>query len=160
MKPATFKKDYYGGALLMVVGVAAAWVAVGYKVGTPARMGPGFFPLAIGVLMAITGFLIAVSARGDTATADGSPPGTGHSHGTPDLRGGLCIVASVLAFELLGVYGGLLPATFAIVFISALGDRSNTLLQAFALSVAMCVIAVVVFWWALQLQLPLFRWGG
>ncbi|MCJ9713295.1 tripartite tricarboxylate transporter TctB family protein, partial [Bordetella hinzii] len=51
------------------------------------------------------------------------------------------------------------PATFAIVFISALGDRTNTLKQALLLSVSMCVIAVVVFWWALQLQLPLFRWG-
>ncbi|MEJ8820436.1 tripartite tricarboxylate transporter TctB family protein [Variovorax humicola] len=160
MKPRTFKKDYYGGALLMVTGVIAAWVAVGYKVGTPARMGPGFFPLAIGVLMAVTGLLIALSARGDAATEDGSLPGHGHSHGTPDLRGCICIVGSVLAFQLLGEYGGLVPATFAIVFISALGDRTNTLFQAFMLSMAMCMIAVVVFWWALQLQLPLFRWGG
>ncbi|MFP3711527.1 tripartite tricarboxylate transporter TctB family protein, partial [Paraburkholderia sp. SIMBA_009] len=48
---------------------------------------------------------------------------------------------------------------FAIVFISALGDRKNTVKQAFVLSLGMSVIAVVVFWWALQLQLPLFRWG-
>ena len=50
-------------------------------------------------------------------------------------------------------------ATFAIVFISTLGDRKNTVKQAFVLSIGMSVIAVVVFWWALQLQLPLFRWG-
>ena len=43
--------------------------------------------------------------------------------------------------------------------ISALGDRKNTVKQAFVLSIGMSVIAVVVFWWALQLQLPLFRWG-
>ena len=60
---------------------------------------------------------------------------------------------------MLGHWGGLLPATFAIVFISALGDRKNTIKQAFVLSLGMSVIAVVVFWWALQLQLPLFRWG-
>jgi hypothetical protein len=24
----------------------------------------------------------------------------------------------------------------------------------------MCFIAVVIFWWALKLQLPLFQWGG
>ena len=63
-------------------------------------------------------------------------------------------------FLLLGEYGGLLPATFAIVFISALVDRDNTLREAFLLALAMMVIAVVVFWWALSLQLPLFQWGG
>ena len=41
----------------------------------------------------------------------------------------------------------------------ALGDRKNTIKQAILLSLAMSAIAVVVFWWALQLQLPLFRWG-
>jgi hypothetical protein len=77
----------------------------------------------------------------------------------PDLRGGICIILGIVAFIVLGNWGGLLPATFAITFISALGDRTNTVLQAFILSLAMVVVAVVVFWWALQLQLPLFRWG-
>ncbi len=85
--------------------------------------------------------------------------GHGHGAGLPDLRGCACIILGVLAFLLLGKYGGLIPATFAIVFISALGDRSNTVKQAAILALAMCVIATVVFWWALQLQLPLFAWG-
>ena len=46
------------------------------------------------------------------------------------------------------------------MFISALGDRDNTLTEAVLLSLAMSFIAVVVFWWALKLQLPLFQWGG
>ena len=78
----------------------------------------------------------------------------------PDIRGGICIILGILAFLLFGEYGGLLPATFAIVFISALGDRDNTLTEALLLSLAMSFIAVVVFWWALKLQLPLFQWGG
>jgi len=45
------------------------------------------------------------------------------------------------------------------VFISALGDRDNTWKKALLLSLAIVVVAVVVFWWALQIQLPLFRWG-
>ncbi len=77
----------------------------------------------------------------------------------PDMRGAICIIVGILAFIGLGHYGGLLPATFAITFISALGDRKNTVKQALILSVGMVVIAVVVFWWALQLQLPLFQWG-
>lgn len=158
MKPSPhFNKDYYGGALMVIVGLAAVYASVQYKLGTLQRMGPGFFPCAVGALLAVTGLLIALSARGGQPA---ETTGGHHPTGLPDLRGGLCIIAGTIAFLVLGNYCGLLPATFAIVFISAMGDRSNTVLQAFVLSVAMMVIATVVFWWALQLQLPLVKWGA
>jgi hypothetical protein len=157
MKPSHIKKDYYGGALMVFIGLLAVYAGLDYKTGTPARMGPGFFPVAVGALLAVTGLLIALSARSES----GPPPAVGHhGAGMPDLRGGICIILGTLAFLLFGVYGGLVPATFAIVFICALGDRSNTITQAILLSLAMCIVAVIVFWWALQLQLPLFQWGG
>lgn len=158
MKPLLkLKKDYYGGALMVLIGLVAVYAGLDYKTGTPAHMGPGFFPVAIGALLALSGLLIALSARADTG--DSAPAVGGHKHEVPDLRGCVCIILSVLAFLLFGVYGGLVPATFAIVFISALGDRTNTVFQAALLALAMCGVAVVVFWWALQLQLPLFQWG-
>jgi Tripartite tricarboxylate transporter TctB family len=160
MKPLStkVKKDYYGGALMVVVGLLAVYAGLDYRTGTPARMGPGFFPVAIGVLLAITGLLIAITARSESGAT--STVAVGHGHGgLPDVRGGICIILSVLAFLLLGVYGGLVPATFAIVFISALGDRTNTITQAILLALSMCIVAVIVFWWALRLQLPLFQWG-
>lgn len=151
------RKDYYGGALMVLIGLGAIYGGSGYHIGTLSHMGPGFFPAALGGLLALTGVLIAVSARSGESTPPA--PGDGHAHGLPDLRGSVCIILGILAFLLLGEYGGLLPATFAIVFISALGDRKNTIKQAILLSIAMSAIAVVVFWWALQLQLQLFRWG-
>lgn len=158
MKPSPhFNKDYYGGALMVIIGLAAVYASVQYKLGTLQRMGPGFFPCAVGALLAVTGLLIALSARGARPAAE---TGGHHPSGLPDLRGSLCIIAGTIAFLVLGNYCGLLPATFAIVFISAMGDRSNTVLQAFVLSLAMMVIATVVFWWALQLQLPLVKWGA
>ncbi|WP_422087126.1 tripartite tricarboxylate transporter TctB family protein [Variovorax sp.] len=159
-RPASrFKKDYYGGALLIVIGLAAVYAGIGYRVGELAHMGPGFFPVALGALLALTGLLIAVSARGEKPASE-EAVSHGHPVGMPDIRGGVCIILGILAFLLFGEYGGLLPATFAIVFISALGDRDNTLTEAVLLSLAMSFIAVVVFWWALKLQLPLFQWGG
>jgi hypothetical protein len=77
----------------------------------------------------------------------------------PEWRGWFCIGASIVAFVALGKYGGLLPATFAIVFISALGDRQNTVASVAVLALACAVVCVVVFWWALQIQFPLFQWG-
>jgi hypothetical protein len=77
----------------------------------------------------------------------------------PDWRGWGCIVGGILAFALLGEYFGLAIASFAIVFISALGDRNNSIPQAAMLAAAMVVISIIVFWWALQLQMPLFKLG-
>jgi hypothetical protein len=155
--PSQFKKDYYAGALMVLIGLGACTASVSYKIQTLARMGPGYFPFAIGVLMVITGVLIAISARGQDAPP---PPMPGHLHGMPDLRGAACIIASIVAFIGFGEYLGLVPATFAVVFISALGDRTNTVGKSLILAVGMSVIATVVFWWALQLQMPLFKWGN
>ncbi len=160
MKKTINRKDYYGGALMVLIGLAAVYGGTDYHIGSLSHMGPGFFPAALGGLLALTGVLIAISARSAEPATPATPaPAEGHPTGMPDIRGSVCILLGILAFLLLGHYGGLLPATFAIVFISALGDRTNTIKQAILLSVAMSAIAVVVFWWALQLQLPLFRWG-
>ncbi|OZI37734.1 tripartite tricarboxylate transporter TctB [Bordetella genomosp. 10] len=141
---------------MVLVGLGAIYGGTDYHIGSLSHMGPGFFPAAVGGLLVLTGILIAISARSG-APAEQVPGG--HAHGMPDVRGGICILLSIVAFIIIGEYGGLLPATFAITFIASLGDRKNTILQAVLLSLAMVVIAIVVFWWALQLQLPLFRWG-
>jgi len=152
----SFSKDYYAGALMVVIGLSAAYAGMSYDIGTLTSMGAGFFPVAVGVLLALVGILIATMAK-DLPEPD-PHPADAHSR-LPDLRGAVCIIAGTLAFIFIGKYGGLLPATFAIVFISALGDRSNTLFRAAALSIVMCAIALVVFSWALKLQLAPFAWG-
>jgi hypothetical protein len=152
-------KDYYGGALMVLTGLGAIYGGTSYNIGSLSHMGPGFFPAALGTLLVVTGILIAMAGRKPAPEGEGEGAPSPHPHGLPDMRGGICIILGIVAFIVLGNWGGLLPATFAITFISALGDRTNTVLQSFLLSLAMVVVAVVVFWWALQLQLPLFRWG-
>ena len=49
------QKDFFSGLMFMGVGVAFAWGASSYTIGNGARMGPGYFPLALGVLLAILG---------------------------------------------------------------------------------------------------------
>jgi hypothetical protein len=155
-----YKKDYYGGLLMVLIGLGSIYGGMSYQIGSLSHMGPGFFPAAVGALLVFTGILIAIGGKtGDKETEGGTVVPSPHPTGMPDMRGAICIIVGVLAFIIIGQYGGLLPATFAITFISALGDRKNTVKQAFVLSFGMVVIAVVVFWWALQLQLPLFQWG-
>jgi hypothetical protein len=156
--PLHVKKDYYGGALLMIVGIAASYAAVSYRIGTLSAMGPGYFPFVLGILIAITGALIAISAAAEKGPEKQQAALVGHGHGMPDLRGALCIILATVAFYFIGDWFGLLPATFAITFISALGDRDNTWKEAAILSVVMVVVAAVVFYWALKLQMPLYKW--
>ncbi len=136
---------------MTLIGLAALGGGLKYRVGTLERMGPGFFPAAVGAVLALVGVAIVLTA----APASG---GSGERV-RPEWRGWGGIVGGILAFIVLGAHGGLVPATFAIVFVSALGDRRNTPGQAFWLALAMVAIGVVVFKWALHLGLPLFAWG-
>lgn len=123
--------------------------------GTVERMGPGFFPLCLGAILALIGLAILFTPSPGAAQR----PQVAHSSYGFDRRGWACIIGGLAAFVLLGKYLGLAPATFAVVFISALGDRANSLRSAFLLAAAMVVVAAVVFSWALQIQLPLLHWG-
>jgi Tripartite tricarboxylate transporter TctB family len=146
------RKDHYAGALMFFIGVCAALQGTSYKMGTLGRMGPGYFPTALGIILALMGVAIFIMA------GVGAPP-MEKKKLPPEWRAWFCICFSIVAFAVIGLYGGLVPATFAIVFISALADRQNTVRNAALLSAAMVAISVLVFWWALQLAIPLFRWG-
>jgi hypothetical protein len=147
-------KDYYGGSLMIFIGLGAAIQGVTYKVGALTEMGPGFFPVALGSLLVLVGLIILAGANG----AKRAMPHGGEEALPPEWKGWICISLSIVAFIVLGKYGGLIPATFAVVFISALGDRQNTYKNALILALAMVVVCVIVFSWALKLQFPLFQW--
>jgi Tripartite tricarboxylate transporter TctB family len=144
-------KDYLGGGLMVLLGLGVIVQGSTYKIGTLTRMGPGYFPVALGVILTALGLAIAISAKFVPVGEEKRLP--------PEWRGWFCIGISIVAFVVLGKYGGLLPASFAITFISALGDRNNTVRSALVLARAVVVVATAVFWWALQMQFPLFGWG-
>jgi hypothetical protein len=152
-------KDTLAGALMVLVGVGAASQGMTYSMGSLAAPGPGLFPCALGVLLLLIGLVIALFGKRAAKQRPDSKIDTKPAKVQAEWRGWICIVASIVAFIVLGNHGGLVPASFAVAFIAALGDRKNTLLDALGLGVAMAIIAVGVFWWLLQLQFPLFQWG-
>lgn len=56
-------QDVVQGGLFTAIGVAALAMALEYPLGTPGRMGPGFFPVVIAALLALTGIGILLRAR-------------------------------------------------------------------------------------------------
>jgi hypothetical protein len=153
-----YRRDYYGGALMMLIGIGAVVQGLEYRVGTLTHMGAGFFPVSLGVILACLGVLIAANARRPELRPSLGEEGAQTGGGT-EWRGWICILGSIVAFMVLGKWGGLLPATFAITFLSALGDRGNTWLSALVLACVISLLCVIIFWWALRVQFPLFTWG-
>ena len=150
------RKDHVAAVLLMAMGIAILVIGFRYRMGTLVHMGAGFIPVVLGVLMTAVGLVVGLLAAAGTPeekAAQALPE-------LPDLRGGICILAAVGIFVLLGSYGGLVPATFGSVFVAAMGDRKNTWKTALLLSIAMVVFGVLVFHWGLRVQLPLFTWGN
>jgi hypothetical protein len=148
--PIGWNKDYAAGALIAGIGAFAVLQGQSYRMGQLTRVGSGFFPVLIGVLMILVGALIAGSASYGTE-ADPAPR-------SADWRGRGCVIAGPIMFIIGGSYFGLAPATFACVFVAALGDRTATLRSAAVLAATITVVGVVLFVYILQVPFPILRW--
>ena len=148
------RTDYYAGALVAVIGAGAAFVSSHYRVGTLTSMGPGFFPVALGVLLAVMGGFIAMAASD-------APTPTSLAHGPEkvgwDVRGWVCIVGAPLMFIFLAENAGFLPACFAAVLIAAAGDRTATLKASVLLAAGMTGFAIILFVYILHIEIPIIR---
>jgi len=147
------KRDYYAGALMVLLGLIAANDGTHYPIGTLRQMGPGYFPIALGVLLIVIGILIAGTAAGAAASEEDVVAIR------PEWRGWACIIAGPTLFIAIGRYAGMLPATFACVFVSALGDRQNTLKSATILAAGVSIFGVLLFHYLLKLPMPMLSWG-
>jgi hypothetical protein len=49
------KQDFWAGSTFLVAGIGFALGATNYSMGSSARPGPGYFPLGLGVLLALLG---------------------------------------------------------------------------------------------------------
>src|SRR5258708_3392377 len=55
-------KDFWAGVLFILVGIAAIAIGSRYNLGTAARMGPGYFPRILGMLLIVLGGILALRA--------------------------------------------------------------------------------------------------
>src|SRR5260221_10212037 len=116
------KKDYIGGALVILLGTGAVAIGRTYEIGKLSRMGPGFFPVALGCILVLAGAAIAVTA---TLPHESSEEETL----PPEWRGWFCIIASLIAFVVIGQNGGPIPPPLPLPFISPPGGPSQSLLK-------------------------------
>lgn len=150
------ERDSYAGALMILIGAFGGYFATTYNIGTLADMGPGFLPLVLSILIAGLGVVIfATAGRPQTHEVYG-PMAHAHRPGV-DLRGWSAILAGVVAFIALANYGGMAPATFGCIFISAMGDRQNSWKSAALLALGFTLFAIVVLGLGLRVQMPIIK---
>lgn len=130
----------------MAFGLAAFVMAQSYALGTAARMGPGYFPRLLGVLLVGLGALqclIGLRSR--------SLPG-------PDWhwRPLFILLASVALFILITPWLGLVVAGLALVFVSSAAGREFRWREALIVGATQGIAAAALFVYGLGLPLPVW----
>jgi hypothetical protein len=151
------QRDFVSGLLFSAFGVAFAWGATSYEVGSAARMGPGYFPLIVGILIAFMGVLITATSL-SVETADGEPIGR------IAWRPLVFIIGANLVFGVLlvGVHSwglpamGLIVAIYALTFVASLAGDQFKAREVFVLATVLAVGSYVAFELALKLNFPIW----
>ncbi|MYZ41488.1 tripartite tricarboxylate transporter TctB family protein [Schauerella aestuarii] len=56
------RQDFWSGVMFVALGLGFAWKATSYQMGTAARMGPGYFPFWLGLVLALLGIIVLLGS--------------------------------------------------------------------------------------------------
>jgi hypothetical protein len=153
MKQVRNPKDFLAGLLFMSSGFAALVISQSYQLGTAARMGPGYFPRVLGILLLVLGAMLAL--RGLRATAEVQPDWR--------WRPLAVVLLGVGTFTVAVSWLGLVIAGLALVFISSAASPEFRWKEALISGAVQGGAAVAVFVYGLGIPLPVwpvFLTGG
>ena len=151
------QKDFFGGLLYVVIGGGFAIGSTNYTIGDSARMGPGYFPLLVGILLAILGAVIVFKSL-VVETPDGDPIGKWawkplvYIILANFLFGLLLGGVPSLGIPSLGVMIGILVLTL----VAAKAGPEFKLKEVIILAIVLAAGSWLVFIWGLNLQMPVW----
>jgi hypothetical protein len=151
------QQDFFSGLMFMVIGVAFAWGATRYTIGEGARMGPGYFPLMLGIVLAgLGGFIVFESLV--VETEDGEPIG---SWAWKPL--GFILAANFVFGVLLGGLPsigipamGMVVAIYGLTFLSSLAGDEFSFKENVILATVLAIGSYLAFIVLLKLQFPVW----
>lgn len=140
-------QDFWSGIFFGALGLfAAIYAATHYQLGTAVRMGPGYFPLWIGGLIALLGIILAIRSL----RIEGPPLPPIH------IRPILFVVVASIAYGYMLKPLGLVLSTALVVIFSAFGGREFRWREVLLLAFVLAAFSVGVFTYALGLPFPLW----
>ncbi|MBM4313527.1 MAG: tripartite tricarboxylate transporter TctB family protein [Deltaproteobacteria bacterium] len=145
--PLSRNKDFWAGVMLIAIGAGALFIARDYRFGSALRMGPGFFPTILSVILIAFGVCItAVSLRSGEKIK-----------GNLSLRAFLLLPLSLLLFGVLMDLAGFIPALAVLVFVSAASGKEFKATEVLLLTTVLTAASVALFIWGLGLPYPLIK---
>jgi predicted outer membrane lipoprotein len=151
------EKDFFSGLMFLVVGIAFAWGATTYNVGEGARMGPGYFPLVLGIILAGIGAFTIFEAL-VVETEDGEKIGKFAWKPLAFIIGSNVIFGILLGgIPRIGFPSfGLIVAIYAMVFTSALAGDEFKVKEVAILATILAIGSYLAFIVLLKLQFPVW----
>jgi hypothetical protein len=140
-------KDFWAGLVFAGTGAGAIFIARTYPFGTTLRMGPGYFPRVLGVILILFG--IYVMARGLRNFEK--------IKGNWSVRALIVLPLSMVLFGVVMELGGFIPALAVLIFVSAASGREFKFKEVLLLTVLLTVMSVAMFIWGLGLPYPLIK---
>ncbi len=151
------QKDFFSGLMFLAIGLAFAWGATTYSIGTGARMGPGYFPLLLGAMMVVLGAVITFNSLviervgGDKIGKWAYKPLI-YVIGANVLFG-ICL-GGLPSIKLLPM--GLMVGIYVLTFIASMAEAGWKFKNTLILATALAVISYVAFVKILKLQFPVW----
>jgi hypothetical protein len=142
------QKDFTSGLMFILVGLSFSWVARGYSMGTAAKMGPGYFPFLLGLVLAVLGAVVLWSSLSTKGEAD-------HLERW-DLKILLWILGSVVLFGLLLKPLGMVLSVFVLVMVSSMASHEFSWKGALLNSIVLVLISMGAFVYGINLQMPVW----
>lgn len=135
------------GALFIAAGGFFAWQSLTMALGTAFRMGPGYFPFVLSLVLLLLGAVILI--RSINFQSEG--------FGAIAWRGIIFILAAPIFFGLTVRGLGFVPSLFLTALIASFASHKMTLKMSLILCVLLTIFSVVVFNYGLGL--PFQRFG-
>ena len=151
------QKDFFAGLMFTAVGIAFAWGATTYNVGEGARMGPGYFPLMLGILLAALGAFIVFEAL-VVETEDGEKVGKWAWRPLSFIIGANVLFGILLAgLPRFGIPAmGLIVAIFGLCYVAALAGDQFNFKEVTVLAAVLSIGSYLAFILLLKLQFPVW----
>jgi hypothetical protein len=151
------QKDFFSGLMFTIVGITFAIGATNFTVGSAARMGPGYFPLLLGIVLAALGILVTIQSFKSKAV-DGDPIGSFAWRPLGFIIGAnLAFGVLLVGVPALGIPAfGLIVAIYALVVIAGYARPKSSLKESVILATILAVGSYGAFVYALNLQFPVW----
>ena len=140
------RRDFNAGLLFMAIGTYFGIYARDYSLGTATRMGPGYFPTLLAVIMFALGLIVFVMAF--LKVEEQEPPEPADWRGFGLILGAVFLFATVLPFA------GFIIAVLLLVGLSAAASKESRPKESVVLAIALVIFGLAVFGYGLELQFP------